>query len=469
MFSYMKRGKAFYRNLVLLTLPVVLQNLVTTSLAMVDTFMVGMLGETPLAAVTLANLPIFVIQLMVFGIQSGSAVLISQYWGKKDTDSINRVVGVAAFVAGGISVLFALILFFFPTQVMGLLTNDNGLRDIAAQYGRIVGFSYIFNSLTGVYVGAHRSMENPKLGLIVFSISMCANTFLNWVFIFGSLGAPRLGVVGAALATLISRVIEFAVMALYAGFNKRFRLRPGLVLRPGADIARKFLKYSTPVVLNETLWGLGTSLYPTIMGHMAGSTEILAAYAVAGNIDRFCTVAVMAVGATSAIIIGMEIGAGRSDQVYDVGKTLIVVSMGLGAAIGAVMLLATYCVLQPFIYPIYPAFLNCPGAARITTIMLTIAALFLPARAFNTTSIVGVLRGAGDVRFATAIDLLPLWVVALPLAALAGLAAKLDILWVYLAIEAENVSKFFLGVARFRSGNWIHDVTQTSFQKERDK
>ena len=466
MFSYLKRGRGFYRNLLLLSLPIVLQNLVTTSLAMVDTFMVGMLGETPLAAVTLANLPIFVIQLLVFGIQSGSAVLISQYWGKRDTDAINRVIGVAAFVAGGISVLFALVLFFFPTQVMGLLTNDTGLRDIAAEYGRIVGFSYIFNSLTGVYVGAHRSMENPKLGLIVFSISMCTNTLLNWVFIFGKLGAPKLGVVGAALATLISRVIEFAVMVLYAVLNRRFRLQPALVLRPGAEICRKFLKYSTPVVLNETLWGLGTSLYPTIMGHMEGSTEILAAYAVAGNIDRFCTVAVLAVGATSAIIVGMEIGTGRKEQVRDVGKALIVVSLLLGLVIGAVMLLATYLVVKPYIYPIYPAFRNCPGAAQITTIMLTIAALFLPARAFNTTAIVGVLRGGGDVRAATLIDLLPLWFIAIPLAALSGLVAKVGIFWVYLSIEMENVTKFFLGIFRFRFGNWIHDVTQSTMKKE---
>ncbi|MGN0969092.1 MAG: MATE family efflux transporter [Oscillospiraceae bacterium] len=466
MFSYLKRGKGFYRNLLLLSLPVVLQNLVTTSLAMVDTFMVGMLGEIPLAAVTLANLPITVIQFVVFGIQSGSAVLISQYWGKKDLDSINRVVGVAAFVAGSISVLFALTLFFFPTQVMGLLTNDAGLRDIAAQYGRIVGFSYIFNSLTGVYVGAHRSMENPKLGLIVFSISMCANTVLNWVFIFGNLGAPRLGVVGAALATLLSRIIEFVVMILYAVRSKRFRLRPALALRPGGEISRKFLKYATPVVLNETLWGLGTALYPTIMGHMAGSTEILAAYAVAGNIDRFCTVAILAMGATSAIIVGMEVGAGRIDQVYDVGKTLIMVSIALGVVIGGVMLLATYFVIEPYFYPIYPAFQSCPGAARITTVILTIVAVFLPARAFNSTNIVGVLRGGGDVRFATVIDLLPLWLVALPLTVLAGLVAKLDILWVYLAIESENITKFFMGVFRFRSGNWIHDVTQISFKKE---
>lgn len=469
MFSYLKRGKPFYRSLLLLTLPIVLQNLVTTSLAMVDTFMVGMLGETPLAAVTLANLPISVIQFLVFGIQSGSSVLISQYWGKRDTGAINRVVGVSAFAAGGIAVLFALAMFFFPTQIMGLLTNDANLRDIAAQYGRIVGFSYIFNSLTAVYVGAHRSMENPKLGLIVFSISMCANTLLNWVFIFGNLGAPKLGVVGAALATLISRVIEFAVMALYAGSSKRFRLRPALILRPGAAICGKFLKYSTPVVLNETLYGLGISLYPTIMGHMSGSTEILAAYAVAGNIDRFCTVAVMALGATSAIVIGMEIGAGRRDQVHDVGKTLIAVSMALGVAIGAVMLLATYLIVEPCFYPIYPAFQSCPGAARITTMILTIVALFLPTRAFNTTNIVGVLRGGGDVRAATLIDLLPLWVIALPLTAFVGLAAKLDILWVYLAIEVENVTKFFLGVARFRSGRWIHDVTQTSFKRGKVK
>lgn len=467
MLSYLNQGKSFYRSLLMLSLPIVLQNLVTTSLAMVDTFMVGMLGETALAGVTLANLPIFVIQFLVFGIQSGSSVLISQYWGKRDIDTINRVVGVAAFVAGGISVLFALALFFFPTQIMGLLTNDAVLRDIAARYGRIVGFSYIFNSLTGVYVGAHRSMENPKLGLIVFSISMCTNTFLNWIFIFGNLGAPRLEVEGAALATLISRVIEFLVMVLYAAGNKRFRLRPALVLHPGREISRKFLKYATPVVLNETLWGLGTSLYPTIMGHMTGSTEILAAYAVAGNVDKFCTVAVLAVGTTSAIIIGMEIGSGRSSRAYEVGKALVTVSIGLGLAIGAVMLLATYCVMEPFIYPIYPAFQNCPGAARITTVMLTVAALFLPIRSFNSTAIVGVLRGGGDVRFATAIDLLPLWCVAIPLAALAGLVARLDILWVYLAIEAENVVKFFLGILRFRSGNWIHDVTRTSYRKER--
>lgn len=462
MFSFLKQGKAFYRNLFALCLPIILQNLVTTSLAMVDTFMVGILGETPLAAVTLANLPIFVIQFVVFGIQSGSAVLISQYWGKGDTDSINRVIGVSAYAACGTSIVFAILLLLFPTEIMGLFTNDPTLRDIAAEYGRIVGISYVFNSLSSVYIGAHRSMENPKLGLIIFSISMVSNTILNLILIFGLLGAPRLGVIGAALATLLSRVIEFFVSAIHAVTNKGFRLRPSLILRPGGMILRKFLKYSTPVVLNETLWGLGTSLYPTIMGHMKGSTEILAAYAVAGNIDRFCSVGIFALSAAAAIIIGREIGAGNSHKVYDVGKALLFVTFTLGAAVGVVMLGVTYGIIQPFIYPIYPAFQSCPAAARITTTILTIVSIFLPIRAFNTTNIVGVLRGGGDVRFTTLIDVLPLWCVAIPLAAISGLVAQLGIVWVYLSIEAENIVKFFLGLKRFFTRKWIHDVTRIS-------
>ena len=462
MFSFLKQGKSFYRNLIALCIPIILQNLVTTSLAMVDTFMVGMLGEAPLAAVTLANLPIFVVQFIVFGIQSGSAVLISQYWGHRDSDSINRVIGVSAMIACGAAVIFSLVLFFFPAQIMGLFTNDPVLRDIAAQYGQIVGFSYIFNSLTSVYVGALRSMEKPKVGLAIFSCSMLANTFLNWIFIFGKLGAPALGVEGAALATLLSRVLEFIIMAVYAVRNKSFRLRPALILRPGKEMCRRFLKYATPVVLNETLWGLGTSMYPTIMGHMDGSTEILAAYAVAGNIDRFCSVGIFAIAAAAAVIIGREIGAGRSDKVYDVGKALLSVSVALGAVVGVFMLIATYFVIQPFIYPIYPAFQNCPGAAKLTTLMLTIVAIFLPSRAFNSTSIVGVLRGGGDVSFTAAIDILPLWCIAIPLAAVTGLVAELGILWVYLSIEVENMVKFFLGIWRFRSRKWIRDVTQTT-------
>ena len=240
----MNRGRVFYRNVIALALPILLQNLCTTLLGLVDTFMVGSLGEAPLAAVSQANLPVFVIQLVIFGLQSGSSVLISQFWGKKDTDTINRVMGIGCYVAGAIAALFAIVMCFFPTQLMGLLTDNEELIPLAASYARIVGPSYLFNSLTGVYVGAHRSMENPKLGMIVFATSMATNTFLNWVFIFGNLGAPALGVEGAAFATLLSRILEFGITMTYALTNKRFKLKPTLMFRPGRPLIQKFFRYS---------------------------------------------------------------------------------------------------------------------------------------------------------------------------------------------------------------------------------
>ncbi|MEG1720663.1 MAG: MATE family efflux transporter, partial [Pseudoflavonifractor sp.] len=409
------------------------------------------------------NVPIFVILLLIFGLQSGSSVLISQFWGKGDTDSINRVIGIGFYVAAAITALFAGVMFFFPVQFIGLFSSNAPLVALAAEYARPVGFSYFFNALTEVYIAAHRSMENPKLGLYILSVSMVSNTFLNWVLIFGNLGAPRLGVSGAAIATLISRILEFVVIAVYAVCNRRFRLKPRLVLRPGRLLLKSYVRYSTPVVLNEAMWGLGTALYPTIMGHMAGSTEILAAYALSGNIEKVCTVAVFAIASTAAIIVGREIGRGTNhNEVYDIGKALNTMAFLGGLTVGILMILATVFLFSPLVYPQFGLTLE---AQRIATMMLIVTSSFLSVRSFNSTNIVGVLRGGGDVRAATLTDLTPLWLFSVPLSAIFGLVLHTDIFWVYLCISLENVVKFFLGVHRFRSHLWIHDVTLVSFQK----
>ena len=458
MLRHLHREPGFYKRLFYLALPLILQNLITTSLGFVDTFMVGMLGQNELSAVTAANTPIYMLQIIILGLLSGLSVLASQYWGKGDTDSINRVIGVGCYVAGAISALFALAMSVFPMQLMGLLTNDPALAELAAGYARIVGPSYLLNSITGVYVGAHRSMEHPRLGLVIFSISMCTNTFLNWVLIFGNLGAPQLGVTGAATATLLSRVVEFLVMAVYALANRRFRLRPGLLLRPGGELLWRFLRYSGPVVLNETLWGLGTSLYKVIMGHMEGSTEILAARALAGNIEDICTVVIFAISGTTAIIVGREIGAGRGkESVYQVGAAMDTLALLCGGGIGLLLAGAAWWVLP---WAVYPRFHLSPSAAGTATMMLTFTGLFLALRAFNSNNTVGVLRGGGDVRAAMRIDILPLWCVSLPLAALFGLVLRWDIFWVYVGITMEPVTKFGAGVRRFRSRVWINDVTR---------
>ena len=247
-------------------------------------------------------------------------------------------------------------------------------------------------------------------------------------------------------------------MVVYALTNRRFRLRLGLLLRPGTELLWRFLRYSGPVVVNETLWGLGTSLYKVVMGHMEGSTEILAARALAGNIEDICTVVIFAISGTTAIIVGREIGAGRGkESVYQVGAVMDTLALAAGGIIGLLLAAAARWVLP---WAVYPRFLLSDTASQAATMMLTFTGVFLALRAFNSNNTVGVLRGGGDVRVAMRIDTLPLWCVALPLTVLFGLVLKWGIFWVYVGITMEQVTKFGAGVRRFRSRVWINDITR---------
>ncbi|MBR4098895.1 MAG: MATE family efflux transporter [Clostridium sp.] len=457
MLNYMNRGGAFYRQVGALAAPIVLQNLITSALGMADTFMVGLLGQLPMAAVTLANIPLFVVQLFIFGVQSGSTVLFSQYWGRRDTAAINRVMGVAFLLAGAVSLTVALVLLAAPVRFLSLFGNDPQVVTLAAEYGRIAGFSWFLDSFAMIYIAAYRSMEKPKLGMYILIASVTCNTLLNWVLIFGKLGAPAMGVAGAALATLISRGLELVIVIFHASFSRGFRLDFPLLLRPGLEMTRRFVRYGAPVVGNETLWGLGTSMFPTIMGHMAGSQDILAAYTIAGNVERLCQVVAMGIAATASIIIGREIGAGRKHLVYQVGLTMNTLAVLAGLVVGALLLAAVYLLFPVFVFPLFSLTEN---AQTISTMMLTVLALVMVLRDFNTVNVVGVLRGGGDVTVTTLIDLSPLWLVAIPAAAVTAGVLKLSISWVYLAMSAEQAVKFALGVWRLRSGKWVRDVTR---------
>ena len=440
-----------------LAAPIVLQNLITSMLGMADTFMVGMLGEEPMAAVTLANIPLFVVQLFIFGVQSGSSVLISQYWGRKDMEAINRVMGVALWVVLSVASVFAAILLLCPIPFLSLFNNQPQLVELAAQYGGLAGLSYVLNAFTMVYVAAYRSMEQPRLGMYILAASMTTNTFLNWVFIFGNLGAPQLGVQGAALATLIARMLEVAIVVGHMARTKFFRVRPVLLLRPGLSMSWRFIRYGGLVVCNETLWGIGTSVFPTIMGHMENSTEILAAYTLAGNVEKLCTVFSFGLAATASIIIGREIGAGRISKVRRMGLAMDTLAVGCGLILGALLLCFTRFIAPDWVFPLFKL---SPGAASVAGMMLTVMSFYMPLRAFNSVNIIGVLRGGGDVRAATLIDTCPLWVCAIPYALLCGLVLRTQVLWVYLAFLVEQMVKFGLGLWRLRSGRWIRDLTR---------
>lgn len=266
-----------------------------------------------------------------------------------------------------------------------------------------------------------------------------------------------MGVRGAATATLIARLLEVTIVILHMMKNRFFRVHLHLLLRPGLDMTRRFLKYGGLVVCNETMWGIGTSMFPTIMGHMAGSTEILAAYTIAGNMEKITMVVAFGLASTASIIIGREVGAGRADRILDVGKSLNTLAVMSGLTLGTLLLLFVRFAAPVWVYPLFKL---SPGAASVASMMMTVMALSMPLKDFNTVNIVGVLRGGGDVKAATLIDISPLWGVAIPYAALCGLALKTTVLWVYLAFPLEQAVKFFVGIHRLRSGKWVRDLTR---------
>ena len=458
MFAYLRREPGFYRRVLYLALPLILQNLITTSLGFVDTFMVGLLGDSELSAVTAANAPIFLLQVIIFGLMSGLTVLVSQYWGKGDTDSINRAMGVAMYTGAAIAAVMALILFFFPHQVLFLVTNNRLLIDLGAPYLQIVGISYVFNAVSSVYVSMQRSAENPVLGTKIFAVSMLLNTFLNYCLIFGKLGAPAMGITGAAIATLTSRVVEFLLVVLHALRDRRVPLCPAVLLRPGRAIARDFAKYATPVLFNESMWGLGNTMMTVILGHMATSADMLAAYTIMGNIDKFTTVSCFGLAGATAVIVGKAIGEGSSrEKVYDLSWCLLLISFFLGLGLAVVLAAALPLVFIPYLYPLFSL---SPLATQAAATLCVVYLIFLPMKSFDIANITGVLRAGGDVRVASVIDLCPLWLVTVPFAALAALVLDAPLWLIALGIYSENICKMPLGIFRLRSRKWINDVTR---------
>lgn len=457
MLKRLRREPGFYRRLTALVLPMVLQNIITNALGFIDTFMVGLVGSSELSAVTAANTPVFLLQGCVFGLMSGLMVMVTQYWGRQDIESINRCMGVILYISFGLSAFAAAVLFFFPTQVMSFITNNPLLIELGAPYLKIVGVGYIFNAASSVYVGVQRSTENPAFGMKVFGCSMLLNTLLNYILIFGKFGAPALGITGAALATTLSRVAEFLIVISYAAHNRRVPLMPRALLRPGMEYLRRTLRYSGPVVFNETFWGAGFSMITVIMGHMAGSADMLAAYAVMGNVDKFAVVACIGVANASSVIVGKRIGEGASrEEVYNLGVTLLLCAVLCGVGVALLLMLLLPTVFIPVIYPLFDL---SPQAVSMASMLCVVYAVVMPTRSFDVANVTGVLRAGGDTRFAALLDTLPLWLGTVPVMALLALVLDAPIPLICAATQMETLIKFPVGILRLRSCKWINNVT----------
>ena len=456
--NFLRREPGFYKWLWKLSLPIILQNLITFSLGLIDTFMVSQLGNTEMAAVTAANVPVFILLSIVFGVQSGLGILVSQYWGKGDLKNINRAIGVATFIGTGMILVLAVLFFLFPVAIMDLLSNEHELSVLGAPYLRIIGFSYVFNMVSSIYASAQRSVENGAFGMKLFGFSTILNTILNYILIFGHLGFPALGVAGAALATLMARMSEFFICVVCAFRSKNIPLDLGAFLRPGLDMARRFIKYASPVIINEVIWGMGTSMLTVILGYTHNSVEMLAANAIIGNLNRLFLVVCMGLGAASAVIVGKAIGEGQNhEKVLSLSQSLLWFGVFVGGGIALVALILVPTLFIPVIFPMFKLF---EESASIATAMAVIGFAAIPIHAYAITAITGVLRSGGDVVWSTVLDVCPQWLACIPITALVALVLHAGPWPIAIAMQVEGMIKVPLCIGRIGSGKWIHDVTR---------
>ncbi len=444
-------GKPFYRKLFRLAGPIASQNLLVSALAMVDTLMVGQLGAVPIAAVGLGGMFFFLTTLFYYGVASGSAVFVAQYWGNRDIQGIRRTIGMALLLSELGGLVFSVLAVAAPESIMRIFTPDPAVVKTGIVYLRITGFGFLFSGVTLTYSLVLRSIDEAKLPLVASVIVFFVNTILDYVLIFGHLGFPVLGVQGAAIATTISRFLEMLIILIV--IYRRGNAAAGK-LRELLDFTipqvRKFLKTTVPVISNELGWAAGAALFKMVYARMG--TDILAAVNITETIGNLFFSFFIGSANACAIMIGNRIGDKDTDAAQRYAGEFTIFSFLLGMVLGIFL-----AIMAPFVPE---AFKVGPDIKRIVMIILFINAFFFPVESLNLHYIIGVLRGGGDTTFAFLLDLAITWVIGIPLAFFAGLVLHCSIYVLIVLLGLEEVVKTGIGVIRVHSKKWINNVTE---------
>ncbi|MBQ2826488.1 MAG: MATE family efflux transporter [Clostridia bacterium] len=449
------REKAFYKTVFSIAIPIALQNVVGTVLNMADTVMLGMVDaktEETIAAAGYANQIYFLYSLFIFGMCSGSAVLISQYWGKKDFVSINRVSGISLMSALSLGLIFTVCCFTFAPNIISVFTSSQEVINMGAGYLRIVIFSYLPATLTLILGGSLRATEQVKIVLFTNVSAVFINIVLNYVLIFGKFGAPVLGINGAAYATLIARIVECSIILIYViFFEKRVNYRIRLMLKPGKVLIRDFLRYSSPVIFNETLWGLGITIHSVVYGNMGD--EIFAAYTIAAVFEKIGILFAMGFSNAAGIIIGREIGAGREKNVMRYARVMLFFS--------AASVFIVFSTIVLFREPLIGIYGNIDAAtAKTVSNLLLVMLLITTVKGYNTCAIVGTIRAGGDTVTGMFIDITPMYSIAIPLGFVFAFVLKAPIYLVYPVLMSDELLKVVINTLYIASGRWIRRITR---------
>lgn len=443
--------KKFYKVVFMLVLPMALQNLINVGVTAADVIMLGEVGETALSGASLANQVTFILNLILFGLTSGAAVLTAQYWGKADIRTIEKVMGISLRFGLLCGTAFMAAALFAPHYLMRLFTNEQAVIAEGARYLKIVAISYIPMSLNMVYLNIVRSVERVVAATVTYAISLLVNVGLNAVFIFGLCGFPAMGVAGAALGTLCARICESLIVLIHIKkINNTFSLRiRDMVIRDKA-LHADFIKYAGPVIINELIWGTGMAMISAVIGRLG--TAAVSAHAVASTSRQLATVLAMGVAGATAIMLGKTIGEGKEALAKEYAGRFVKLSFITGI-FGALVILG--------VSPVARHFMNLTWQAKeYLRYMMYVMAYFCFLQSINCDIIVGICRSGGDTKIGLVLDTVTLWGGSIVLGMAAAFVFKLPVPLVYVFLVSDEVLKFPFAWQRYRSMKWLKNITR---------
>ncbi len=443
----------FYRQIKKLVIPIVIQNLLSATVNSTDVIMLNYVGQSAISAVSLAAQYATILFMFYYGLGTGATMLCAQYYGKKDFKAIRIVEGIALRFSVAASSIFALLVLTIPELLMKVYTNDAELIALGASYLRILSVCYLCWGVIEIYLAVLRSIGQVAISTALNALAFALNIILNAVFIFGLFGAPKLGVVGVAIATSVSRVVELVGCIIVSMRNEEVKMKLSYMFRRNKALFSDFVKMSLPALGNDIIWGVGFSMYSVILGHLGN--DAVAANSFVTVVRNFGTVLCFGMASAGGILLGNEIGEGKIEKAREDARRIMKLTVISGAIGGILVLLVTPIVLQ---------------VADVTELarhylkyMLLINTYYIMGAAVNTTLIAGVFRAGGDSRFGFFCDLFTMWGYGVPLGFIAAFLLKLPVLGVYFLLCTDEFVKWPWVLKHYRSDKWLKNITREEY------
>ena len=452
------KDRSFYRSLILLAVPISLQNLVTFAVNFADNVMIGSLGDDAISGVYVGGQLQSVVQMFVGGIEGAILILAAQYWGRKDRDSIRKVVSIGVKFALGVGLFTTLVAVLFPQWVIRIFTTEPGVIREGAAYVQIVGFTYLFFSVSQVMIAAMRSVETARIGLYISCMALVVNVCLNYVFIFGHLGFPAMGVRGAAVATLISRIMEMCVSIGYVFFvDKKLRFGWRDLLHTDGQLLRDFVRYGLPIIGGQVVWAVNSLANTKILGYY--SAGVIAAASITGMLHNLVYVWMNGMSSAVGIITGKTVGAGQYEKMKEYSKTVQMIFLFVGLISGA----AVFLFRDGFI-SLYNA---SPEAQEYSRQFINVISVTIIGTCYQAACLFGLVKSGGDISFVLKNDTIFVFLVVIPSSLIAMWLGAPP--WVVFAcLKCDQILKCFVAIVKINRYNWMKNLTRDAPTAEKE-